>query len=467
MPDLPAKDRGPDDRGVSAAKLRGQQTEAARQRIQAELDDRRSLGTSCRVTWARYKTVSVRASVYAHRAEDEAKLKERIEARLYRTICPLPSLPLGGAEPDAGHGWRFGQALRVSTVYDVVLAEPGVSYAEDVKLVVSSVPGPTKAVAVDDAAPGVAYAGSGTGVFRSLDEGEGWEQIADFPGEDVDGLEVHPERPGLVAIASRLPGELGRSKLRISLDSGESWESATHTLDPIEDLAWMTRDGVAVLLLATGVGLFELAMGPEARPLPVVVDPANPKLGLCAVAAATDSRGAAMVAVAATQLRGVFLSTSGARAGSFSSIGLSGEDARVLEVQRDGTRTFLWAGLYASSGEGPGKGALCVELLGTPSQWKPFDRNWGGGSCLALAFAGSTVYAATHRAGVLWCDSSKQGVQWRQPVPDSKLPLRTSDRLFQPFEALCSLAGRRGSSAPARQSSTRSAPARPSSARSP
>jgi hypothetical protein len=204
-------------------------------------------------------------------------------------------------------------------------------------------------------------------------------------------------------------------------------------------MAWTTREGVAVLLIATRVGLFELALQPGARPLQVVVDPSNQDLGFWAVAASTDFRGATSVAVAAMESGGVWLSPNGGRRETFRNIGLKDADVRVLEVQHDGPRSFLWAGLTALSGADPGKGCQSYELLGgapSPAGWRPFDKNWDGGSCLSIAFSGSTVYAGSHRAGVLWVDASREGASWRRPDVGSGLPLREKERLFQPVAAL-------------------------------
>jgi hypothetical protein len=194
-----------------------------------------------------------------------------------------------------------------------------------------------------------------------------------------------------------------------------------------------------VLLIATRVGLFELAMRPGATPLQVLVDPNNQDLGFFAVAAAAEVRGGVSIAVAGMGQTGVFLSSAGGRGSTFRSIGLRGQDVRVLEVQRDGPRAFLWAGLAAASGSDPGKGCLSRELLGSadpPDGWRAFDKGWDGGSCLALAFSGSTVYAGSHRVGVLWQDASRPNVVWQRPDVGSGLPLREAERLFQPVYAL-------------------------------
>lgn len=445
VPDLPASLRGPDDRGVTAQALIAHQTEAARQRIQDELDDRKPVVSSVDVGWTGYKTVAVHAKVVVHRAEDAVATRARIESRLYRTLSPLPqagSLP--GAEQ--GRGWRFGRALRQSSVFDVILAEPGVVFADDVRLVVERVPEAVKALAADPFRPRPIYAGAGIHVFRSLDQGDGWEPVGMFEGEDVDCIETHPQRPGLMAVASRLVGNPRQSRVRVSFDAGESWDPSTQTLNDavVEDMAWTMREGAPVLLLATGAGLLELSMQRGARPLPVIIDRGTPSLGIYAVAASTDFRGSSSVAVAAMQGRGVFLSITGGRGDSFRSLGLKNDDVRVLEMQHDGPRTFLWAGMYAASGTETGTGCAAIELLGTadaPGGWRRYDRNWAGGSCLAIAFSGATVYAGTHRAGVLFCDSSKEDVSWRRPDPGSGLPTRTEERLFHPVAALATTGG--------------------------
>jgi hypothetical protein len=437
VPYLPPNVQGPSGEGVTQEALRQHETEEARARIETALNERRPLGTTCQVGWARYKTVRVRARVVVHRAEDPAALKRRSVERLHQALNPLPTKLQPG-------GWRFGQSLRVSHVYDTLLAEPGVSYVDQVRLLVDEVPKDVRTLCEDAFQPRTWYAGGGDALFRTVSDADGWERVGRFPGEQVEVVEAHPQRAGLVAVAARLTDEPQRSRLHLSLDSGETWERTTHTLDHVEDLAWMVRDGVPVLLMATRVGLFELAVQEGATPLQVLVDPSDHDLGFLSVAASTDARGGVSVAVSGMSLRGVYLSSSGGRGNSFRHIGLRNQDVRVLEVQRDGPRSFLWAGLAAASGADPGKGCLSWELLGSadpPDGWRPLDKNWDGGSCLALAFDGARAYAATHRAGVLWMDASRREATWSRPGVDSGLPLRERERLFQPVFALAAAPG--------------------------
>jgi len=196
----------------------------------------------------------------------------------------------------------------------------------------------------------------------------------------------------------------------------------------------MRRENIPVLLLATDVGLYELAMQPEAVPVQRLVDETNQDLGFYAIAVSTGSRGAVHVAVAARGAGGIFLSDRSGDSGTFQAIGLKGEDVRVLAVQYDGPRSFLWAGV-AAFGDAPGKGCFRVELRersrpeDAAGEWQPWQRNWQGGSCRALAFQGLKVMAATHHAGVVWLDSNARDAAWQTPAIGCGLPIRDVGRL--------------------------------------
>jgi Baseplate J-like protein len=429
VPDLPAELR-PGGR-VAAAQLIAQETEEARRAILAALDERRPLGTACAVSWARYKAVRVEARVVVYRQEKPAAVKERVLERLHRSINPLPQGP-------GSPGWPFGQALRVSHVYDVVLAEPGVSYADRVRLVVDEVPeGEIVCLAADRFQRQTWYAGSGETLFRSLNDGDGWEPAGRFPGEAVERVAVHSDRAGLLAVATRR-GEAEESGLYLSQDCGETWAAAGRLGFGVEDLTWILREGAPVLLLATAKGLYELRARSGATPVQVLVVAAAPDLGFYAAVAASDAFGAVNVAVAARQTGGVYLSVAGGEAGSFRKIGLEGEDVRALEVQADGPRLFLWAGAAAAGGRDSGRGCFSWELRGSadpPEGWQGRSQGWQGGSCHALAFQGSRVFAATHASGVLRLDAGKAGAAWEAPGVGSGLPLRDPGR-FHPVRAV-------------------------------
>jgi len=423
--------RGENDEGVTEAALREHQTEEVRRRVQEELDTRRTMGTAIATSWTRVKCVSTASRVVAHRQEDPEVIRQRVLARLHRMISPLP-------RPGSG-GWGFGQALRASNVYDVLLSEPGVAHVEAVRLLVEDVPGVTRALASDHFQPRTWYAASESTLFRSVNDADGWEPAGTFPGELASSVVPHPLRPGLLAVATRLLGDERRSRIHLSSDCGETWDSRAQTLDAVEDLAWTVRDGQPLLLVATRVGLFALSAERDARPLQVVVDPKDPDLGIWAVASAVDAGGTLQVAVAAMQGRGVLASSRGGANETFTLLGREGEDVRVLRLQRDGPRTFLWAGLAATSGADVGRGCWSVELTaGVERRGRAWDRGWDGGSCLSLAFAGSMAYAGTHRSGVLWLDSSREGAEWLKPEVGSGLPLREEQRLFQPVYAVAS-----------------------------
>lgn len=415
---------------VTPAQLKERETEDARQHILKLLDERRPLGTVCLVNWVRYKTIRVKARIVCHREEKPDQVKKRVLRRLNQTINPLPFVP--GAT-----GWRFGQSLRAFHVYDIILAEPGVKYVHQVRLLLDEVPArDVTALAADASQPRVWYAAAGEQFFRSVNEGEGWERTSLFPGERVKVICMHPDLPGHVAIATQSPGDQPVSRVCLSADCGESWRQAARMPNAINDLAWVLRAGAPSLLMATEVGLYEMVMEPDAVPVQAIVDEQKQDRGFYAVAVSADSHGKANVAVAARANEGIWLSMDNGLPHTFKHVGLKGEDVRVLEAQEDGPRRFLWAGVRSPGFEG-GKGCFRWDLTNPEENWVPYSRGWAGGSCLGLTFFGSKVIAATHHSGALWTDSTKMAAQasWQKPDVNCGLPLRDVER-FHPVDAV-------------------------------
>jgi hypothetical protein len=136
---------------------------------------------------------------------------------------------------------------------------------------------------------------------------------------------------------------------------------------------------------------------------------------------------------------GVFLSSEGGKGNTFRNIEMAGEDVRVLAVQYDGDRSFLWAGLATPSPDDPGKGCFCWELLGAqdpPDKWQTFNKNWLGGSCVELAFQGNKILAATYDGGVLWLERRSDQEPWHAPEVACGLPLASREHPFQRVDAL-------------------------------
>jgi Baseplate J-like protein len=415
---------------VTAAQLQALQTNQSRDRIQKALNERRPLGTTCVVSWAHYKTVKVHARVVAHAEEDAVALKKRVLDRLHNTINPLPT--------KSHSGWRFGQALRTSNVYDAALAEAGVSYVDNAQFIVEEVPASEVCcLAVDAFQPNTWYAGSQSVLYRSMDDGEGWASAGQFPGQVVYCVQGHPTVPGLLAVGTHDAGGGQGSRVYVSWDCGDSWEEKAVTGFTVQDMAWVFRDGTPWLFLATSVGLFELSMDANAAPVQVFVRPDDQQIGYYAVCAASSKSGVS-VAVAARNMGGVFLSSEGGAGNTFRNIGKAGEDVRVLAVQEEGMRSFLWAGLAAVLGD-PGKGCFCWEMLGSQDPvegWQTFDKNWLGGSCVELAFQGTKILAATFDGGVLWLERRGDQETWHAPNVGCGLPQASREHPFLRVDAL-------------------------------
>ncbi|PYC63829.1 putative baseplate assembly protein [Micromonospora arborensis] len=433
---------------LPVAVLREHEVPEARRRVEADLEERRMVGIRSRATWARFKAVSVRARVVVRREEDVDAVRRRIHDRLHQTLSPLPT----ALNPT---GWPFGEPLRASNVYRLLEhAEPGVRYVESVRFVVDEAPDAgVRALAVDQYQPRTWYAGRGPVLFRSSNGGAGWEPAGRFDDETV--LRVAPApapvRPGIVA----RPGSVavvtlrasGGSRVHLSTDLGETWSLLTDLDSRISDVAWLDRDGAGALLVATDTGLYEVSLLPGAVPLQILVDPSDADRGFYAVRAFVSERGAPGVAVAAQASFGVYLSTAGGRPGSFTHVGLSNVDNRVLTVQYDGPATLLWSGAGEPDPRKPGQGCHRTRLFESDVKWQSVQAGWIGGTCRDLAFAGSQAVAATQSGGVLRLDTLAAQPQWQSVSVNCGLPLRDRTR-FVPVDAIA-VSGASGSAGPA------------------
>jgi len=424
VPELPADAlNGP----LDSKQVATYHTENTRTQIQKELELRSPLGTCCAATWARHKTVHVDARVVAYREEDATALQQRVLQRLYQRLNPGT--------------WQFGQPLRASHIYDMVLAEPGVNYVDNLTFRVDDVPhDDVPSLIRDPFQRKTWHAVCGESVFRSMNDGDSWERTASFGGEMAGIIAAHPGKAGLLAVVTTLPGDGQQNAVYYSLDDGESWSAPTPVAFVIHGLAWIMRDRVPVLLMATSVGLYEIALEGSKLPIQILVDPKQADHGFSTVAAITDARGIASVAVASEQNAGVFLSNDGGKANTFHAIGLENEDIRILTAQYDGPRTFLWAGFGAAAGAN-GTGAARVELLGSElaaDGWKRFDKGWKGGTCWSLSFRGLRVYAGSFQSGVLRLDAAGANPEWKAPDLGSGLPQRGIEHIFQLVKGVAS-----------------------------
>jgi hypothetical protein len=427
VPHLPGADDG--SVCVTQDKLRERQTEDARLQIQKSLDERRPLGTTCQVNWVRTKAVRAEARVVVHREEDPKAVEKRLMARLNQIINPLRT-------PLRSSGWPFGEPLRAFHIYETVRSEPGVSYVEDINFYVDDVPEQNvRSITQDQFQPRTWHAAAGDTIFRTMDDGAGWEVSGKFSGEEVLLVRVHSERPGLLAVATKLPGDKPGSRIYVSEDCGESWNELAMTAFLIEDMAWTRRDGLPLLLLATEVGLYELILRPDRKPVPqqLLVDPEDPARGFYAVAVADLDIGEKVVVAAARGTGGVYLSSEGGRSQTYRLTGLKGEDVRVLAVEYASGCVYFWAGTVAF-GDDPGKGCFRLQVIdprNLPEGWRPFGQGWTGGGVKSIALMGTTVFAATVTAGVLALSSTDKDPAWK--VPDfvrCGLPQKSQGKLL-------------------------------------
>ncbi len=412
---------------VTPPVIAAHQTAELTARVEALLADRRPLGVKTRVLWAGCRPVSISARIVVSRTENAELIRGRLHARLNALIAP------DGA-------WPFGKTLRASDVYEAILAEPGVRYAERLRFTIEDAPHDRILDIVRDPRQArTFFAASESGLFRSLDNGRSWTRILAPAGERVIAVRCHAEIPGLVVAVSA--GDAAAAwPVYLSTDGGESFAVLERIQDEqVYDAAWVVRAGRPVLFLATrkGVRRFELGSEAGSKTLDRLGEAPQERDGFYAVAAARHALGVSMVAVAGREKSGVLISLQGGEPGTFLPVpGAEGKDIRVLAFQVDGDRSFLWAGISAEAGA-EGEGAMRIEARATgidPGGWKSMMKGWRGGSCESLDFTGRSVVAGSNRAGVLVLDPD--AAEWRAPALDCGLPIHADRKALAPIPAV-------------------------------
>lgn len=434
--------------------------------VRRQLEGRQPLGATLRVSWARYKQVRVSAKVVATPSEDPETVLARVMQRLERTISPLP---------EGERIWPFGRALRISDVYEMLLADPGVRYAEDVRLLVDEVPdAPSETVAADPHLHGLWYAGSGPHLFRSQNDGESWENLGlqGFLPNDLVPFEVpavapnsEPRHAGLVAVAvNAQQGSRTVAAVLVSDSTGEGWEH-WFTITPsgdavavqVKGLAWIDRGGHPVLLVASTQGLYARTWGVRAG---AELTPIAGKVsrGCASVSSLRMPDGSTLVAVglllsAEQPQTEVYLATLNPAAGEgeeawapaaikqvlddgWRPMGRSGEVLfRVVRLERVLSRAYLWFGV-AVPGSQNQNAVWRAELAtgrdgayGINGQWAQYGNDYEAGSCYDLAFCDGKVWAATSRRGLLCANHpSREAPTWRAYGAEEGLPARPDGR---------------------------------------
>ena len=420
---------GLDHGAVTEAIVRDHRVDALKDRADAALEERRPLGILTRVDWIKVRSVWVSARVIAAPGADLVEVKNGILRRLNALLSPLNERPLG-------------QQLRASEVYEQILAEPGVRYADGLKFTIEGTPNADVSDLLRDPHQDRCwFAVTATALHRSLDDGDSWS--IEFQRDGFKPLFVrrHPSTPGLMVLG--VAKDKG-SAIFISPDLAETWgDPVAQFSSDLFDAAWVDRSGNPTLLLATAEGLRQFTPGGDSSPSPVIVDKAIDAKGFYSVVSKVSQSGVIQVAAAArgggAGGGGVYLSSLGGLTETFHVIGLKDKDVRHLAVQSTGARNFLWA-TVAAEAEEQGEGAFRIELRSTgqddPGGFVAFNVGWQGGSCEALAFADSIAFGGSNRAGVLSLDVNEAKPTWQAPKIDAGLPIRDTKRLLESVDAL-------------------------------
>lgn len=418
---VPSVEPHPATGAVTADAIAAHRTPLLRQRISGALDAHRPIGVRTEVSWGRCLAVGVSGRVAIAPTEDAGAMQARIIRRLNRLLQPAS-------------GWRFGRGLRVSDVYETILEEPGVRYAERILLTAAEgAQGPVAALAGDPHQPRCIYALLEDGLYRSLDNAASWERVLDSGDYPPTAIATDPEVPGFLALIGRASDQ--RSRLWTSRDCGESWAELELLEHPVNDLAMVRRDNRHWILLATEKGVFRTDRDGARGLQPVTTGADTTHEGYYAAASGTTAAGQQFAAVAARQKGGVWLSSD---SGFRLLPGSQGRDIRSLRFHRSGGQLWLWAAMQAEAGA-TGQGLMRIGIRDgglDPAGWEDIGRGWRGGSCLDFDLDGHRVAVATRDGGVLIIDDLSRDPVWRAPPLSSGLPIDDTRERLLPLRAV-------------------------------
>lgn len=412
----------PETAAVTEPMLAAHRQEPLRARVERLLDAHRPIGVRVAVGWTRCRSVAVEARIAASPSEDLASLERRVTRRLNALLSPLG-------------GWPAGKALRMSEIYEAILAEPGVRYAEGVSLSTGDGPeGPVSRLVADPHQPRTLYALMADGLYRSRDDALSWERVAGNEGARPRALATDPDVPGFLALA--LERGDGQTALCVSATCGEDWAELEVLPRPIQGLAVTLRDGRRWLVIAGADGCLQRDL---ATPGLMATRVGPDVTSFYAVTAATNAAGVGFVALAARSGGGVWLSSRCGAGGSFEQLpGSQGLDIRALAFSREGGQLWLWAAVWTEAGQaGIGPMRIAVRSDGLdPTGWHRLSDGWKGGSCMAFDVAGGRVAAGTRDAGVLILDTGGAKPVWSASRLTSGLPIDADRARLLPVQAV-------------------------------
>lgn len=417
------------------------QSDKILQNTQNVLDEKKPLGIVCEVNWVKYKPVYITGKIIINENEDSHQVRQRVIQSLYRTICPKM---ISGRDKD----WNFGQSLKSWDVYKIIASEPGVVSVEQLKLNTLFAPKMnSRALAVDNYQPDTWYTSSATSLFRTVNNGKGWEKINEFDNE-ISKILPFPlkaasliQNSGLLAVVTEHKDK--PDQIHLSLNCGESWNNKLSLkFNQINDIAWLEKNSEPNLLIATEDALYEYAILTGTVPIKILVDHDNHNLKIDKISISQEGSEGGIVAVFSSKESGqIYLSKDGTAENSFKKFKDSpwnpGEVSAII-MQKRGPHHFLWVLLNKMPNQ---TGNACyrrhISMSGDDHEgWIQLSAGWEAGNCYSLAFNGSLVFSASENHGVLSMDMDRKTPEWKTLTRDEKLDLEAITRLGDPEQVV-------------------------------
>ncbi len=417
--------------------LKSLQSDQILKNTQQVLNERKPLGIACEVNWVRYKPVYVTGKIIVNENENSQRVRQRVIQSLFATICPKVTSAVV-------KDWNFGQSIKSWDIYKIIASEPGVVSVEQLKLNTSFAPqNNCRALATDNHQPDTWYSSSGNSLFRTVNNGKGWEKINEFENE-ISKILPYPlkamsltENNGLLAVV--IKNKAKTDQIHISHSCGENWNyELSIKFKSINDIAWLEKNTGPYLLIATHDALYEYTIRAGSVPIKILVDQQNHDLRIDAISTRQEGNDGGIVAVFSSKENGqVYVSRNGGTDKSFQKFSnnpWSPGEVSSLVIQKRGPHHYLWVLLKKMPNQ---TGNACyrrhISLSGEDHEgWVKLLKGWKAGNCHSLAFYESLVFAASEDHGIVFMDLDRKVPEWNILTQNGKLDLEATSKLGEP-----------------------------------
>lgn len=394
-----------------------------RKHVYNTIMERSILGTNCDVKWAKTKPVGIKTYLQSLPGFNEDDVRERVHKALNEEINPYCK--------------GFGESILLADIYRTIMSCNGVAHINSVGFITDENPDENVVdIKSDCFMDNMWYACQDNDIYTSQNRGDSWEKLLTVDDHLVYKLTPDSYNPGNFAFISRFDKDSTDSTIYVSSNCGVDIITYKYNFH-VTDISWVKFDHKTWLYITSHSGVFRLDLE-SGETIEVVMGDSSTS-GYYSITSFPPEKETEYIVLLSRLGNGVYVSNCDDNFESFKEIGFRGKDIRSITIEPVDNRAYMWFGQAAIADE-EGYGCYRVELNRVISSnlIKQYSTGWIGGSCRGLAIEGNTLWAGTHRAGLLSLNLQDIESGWGHSTIHTNLPKRDTERVFVPINEVSS-----------------------------